>query len=291
MGAVASRPGQGWKRRRGPHRGAGDHYPANGWMAEKGRSLSIAALPVISFLLLWQVAPSAGLVSSTTVPTPTAVLEKMAELTLSGELVSNIAISLGRVLFGLAVAIAIALPLGFLLGGWFRSVDRAISPLLQFLSFANPFTLFPVFITLLGIGELSKVIIIFWVCLWPLLFGTISGIKSTDASLVKVARSYGLTRLQIFEKVLLPSAAPSIFVNLRLSVVLAFFMLIGAEMIGASSGLGYMILQSCPFHFESFQLEKMWAGIVTVALLGMLVNRAILEMEKRTIRWKEEFND
>jgi NitT/TauT family transport system permease protein len=148
---------------------------------------------------------------------------------------------------------------------------------------ANPFTLFPVFITLLGIGEISKISIIFWVCQWPVLFNTVTGIKNVDPALVKMARSLGMSKFQMFYKVLLPGAMPSVFTGIRMSAVFAFFMLIGAEMIGASSGLGYMILQAQ----ATFQMPKMWVGIVTVALLGILVNLLIQYLEKRLSGWKE----
>ena len=140
------------------------------------------------------------------------------------------------------------------------------------------------FITLLGIGELSKISIIFWVCQWPVLFNTVLGIKNADPSLVKMARSVGITRWHMFTKILLPRALPSVFNGIRMSVLFAFFMLIGAEMIGAHSGIGYMILQAQ----ATFQMPKMWVGIVTVAFLGILINWIIIRIEKKLSGWKEE---
>ena len=236
------------------------------------------------FLLLWQLAPYVGLINPIIIPVPTTILQKMIQLILSGELLMNIAVSLGRVLVGFFIALAVALPLGFLLGGWFKSFETAVNPLLQVLGQANPFTLFPVFITLLGIGELSKISIIFWVCQWPVLFNTVTGIRNVDPAIVKMARSVGISRWQMFRKVLLPAAMPSVFTGIRMSAVFAFFMLIGAEMIGASSGLGFMIIQAQ----ATFQMPKMWVGIVTVAFLGILFNWIILRIEKKFSGWKEE---
>jgi NitT/TauT family transport system permease protein len=139
---------------------------------------------------------------------------------------------------------------------------------------------------LLGIGEISKIAIIYWVCQWPVLFNTVTGIRNVDPILIKVARTAGLSKLQIFWKVLLPASLPTVLTGIRMGVGLAFFMLIGAEMIGASSGLGFMILQA----EGTFQIPKMYAGIVTVALLGIIVNMILIRMEKRVTKWKEDIS-
>jgi NitT/TauT family transport system permease protein len=253
-------------------------------LQENGRLVLLMATPVIVFLLIWQLGPELGLFNPVIIPTPTKILEKGFELLGSGELITNILVSLGRVAIGFGIALAVALPFGFLLGGWFRTFETAVNPLLQIVSQANPFTLFPVFITLLGIGELSKISIIFWVCQWPVLFNTVTGIKNVDPTLVKMARSVGTKKWQMFTKILLPGALPSVFTGIRMSAVFAFFMLIGAEMIGAHSGIGYMILQAQ----ATFQMPKMWVGIVTVAFLGIFINWLIIQVESRFSGWKEE---
>lgn len=240
------------------------------------------------FFVFWEIAAGSGWIDPGIFPTPSAILSEMLKLTMTGELVQNSFVSLVRVVSGLGLALAVALPLGFILGGWFRTFELVANPLLRLLSYANPFTLFPVFIVLFGLGELSKIMIIFSVCLWPIMFGIISGIKNTDPSLLKASRSLGLNPTQVFWRVSLPSASSSLFAGLRVAVLIGFLTMIGAEMIGASSGLGHMILTSCPLHTASFQLEKMWAGIVTVALLGMSLNAVLQWIEKRSSRWRED---
>jgi NitT/TauT family transport system permease protein len=254
------------------------------WLGKKGLLFVHMTGAIFVFLLIWQFAPDLGLINPIIIPTPSRIAVKGADLIQSGVLINDILISLGRVAFGFGIALAVALPLGFLLGGWFKTFETGVNPLLQLMSQANPFTLFPVFITLLGIGELSKISIIFWVCQWPVLFNTVTGIRNVDPSLVKMARSMGLSKVQMFRKVLLPAAMPSVFAGIRMSAVFAFFMLIGAEMIGSSSGLGYMILQAQ----ATFQMDKMWVGIVTVAFLGVLINWLIVRIEKRFTGRKEE---
>jgi NitT/TauT family transport system permease protein len=241
---------------------------------------------IVIFLIIWQLAPTIGLVNAIFIPPPSVVFIEMVKLTLSGELITQTLASLSRVIFGFGLALLVALPLGFLLGGWFKNFETAVDPLLQVLGQANPFTLFPVFMALLGIGEISKIAIIYWVCQWPVLFNTVTGIRNVDPILIKVARTAGLSKLQLFWKVLLPASLPTVLTGIRMGAAFSFFMLIGAEMIGASSGLGFMIIEA----EGTFQISKMYAGIVTVALLGIIVNMIMIQFEKRVTRWKEDIN-
>lgn len=248
------------------------------------KSITHKWIAIIVFIILWQILPTLGLVNEIFIPTPTTIAATGWDMILSGVLPIDIAVSLWRVLAGFFLALAVALPLGFLLGGFFKNFEKAIDPLLQVFGQANPFTLLPVFIIFLGIGELSKIAIIFWVTQWPILFNTVTGIKNVDPVLVKVGQATGLGKLDIFKKILLPASLPTVFTGIRMGAVFAFFMLIGAEMIGSTSGLGFMIMQAQMV----MQIPKMWVGIVTVAILGLILNYVILTIEKRLTRWKED---
>lgn len=248
------------------------------------KHISHRSLAILVFLVLWEVLSAIGLINPVLIPAPSAIAVKMVSLTLSGELITDTFTSLYRVLAGFFLALAVALPLGFLLGGFFKHFETAVNPLLNVLGQANPFTIFPVFILLLGIGELSKVAIIYWVVQWPVLFNTVTGIKNVDPVLIKVARTVGLSKVQMFWKVLLPASLPTVFTGVRMAAVFALFMLIGAEMIGSHSGLGYMIHNAQ----STFQYPKMFVGIVVVALLGIAFNYILLHIEKRTTKWKED---
>jgi NitT/TauT family transport system permease protein len=181
------------------------------------------------------------------------------------------------------VAGAIAIPLGFLLGGGFRTFERLINLPLRFLGQVNPFSLFPMFILLFGIGELSKGAMIFWVCLWPILFNTITGVKGIDPLLVKSARSMGTGPVALFYKVILPGAAPGIFTGLKMGSGTAFFMLIAAEMIGASRGLGWMVWNAQ----INFMIPRLFAATVVISVLGLILNQLFVVLERKMIGWKE----
>jgi NitT/TauT family transport system permease protein len=246
-------------------------------------ALSVGAIAV--FLTLWELAPEMGLINVRFIPVPSAILGETMALIQSGDLIDNAIISMSRVLAGLGLATIVALALGLLLG-WFKVWWTALIPLLLLLSFVNPFSLFPAVIDIYGLGELPKVILILWASLWPILFGTLSGIRNVDPNLIKMSRSVGMSKAQIFVEVQIPGALPSVFTGIRLGALLGFIMLIGVEMIGASSGLGYMILYSCPFH-GNYNVLKEWAGIVTVVLLGFSLNWAVSMIEHYFTGWKE----
>lgn len=239
---------------------------------------------IIVFLLLWETASALEWVNPIIIPRPSTIFDYGYQLTLDGGLLPHVFASVQRIILGFGLALAVALPLGFLLGGWFKTFETAVNPLLQVLGQANPFTLLPVFMILLGLGETSKVAIIFWVCQWPILFNTVTGIRNVDPALVKMARSLGISKFRMFYKILLPGSLPTVFTGIRMSAIFAFFILIGAEMLGATEGLGFLIHQAQ----SVFHMPRMWVGIVVVALLGIALNWLILQLEKRLTGWKED---
>ena len=236
---------------------------------------------ILLFFVVWELAPKAGGLLETFIAPPSVVLVTLWELLLSGELCGHVAISLGRAGAGFAAAALIALPLGFLLGGNFRTFERIVTPVLRFLGQVNPFSLFPLFILIFGISEVSKGAMIFWVCLWPILFNTITGVKGIDPLLVKSARSMGTRLVPLFFKVILPAAAPGIFTGLKMGAGTAFFMLIAAEMIGASRGLGWLVWNAQ----INFQIPKLFAATVVISVLGMILNMLLVTLERRLLGW------
>jgi NitT/TauT family transport system permease protein len=235
-------------------------------------------------LILWEVAPRLGLVDSQFIPSLSTIFKTLRQMIPQGKLQLHIFLSLKRAILGFSFAALIAMPLGFLLGGWFKRFEEYLQPLLSVLSKINPFSMFPIFILLFGIGELTKVIIILWVSVWPILFGTINGVRSIDSTLVKAAQAMGTSKLALFWKVVLPGAAPNIFAGLKQGAGSSFFMLIAAEMIGATKGLGWMVLNSQ----INFQIPRLFVAVVIIAVLGLLINYLIELIEKKVLVWKEE---
>lgn len=233
-------------------------------------------------LILWETAPRLGWIDSQFFPPLSSILAEGLKLVKDGTLLTHIAISMERTLLGLVGAVALALPLGFVLGGWFPRVTRFLSPLLKLLGQINAFSLFPLFVLFFGIGELAKFSIIFWSCLWPVLFTTIAGVQEVDPLFAKLARSMGSGRMILLVKVLLPGSLPSIFTGVRIGATVAFLMLIAAEMIGAGSGLGWLVLNAS----VNYIIPRLYLAALLIALLGTAINASLHRLEARLIRWK-----
>ncbi|UVK36065.1 ABC transporter permease [Mesorhizobium sp. AR10] len=240
---------------------------------------------LVGFLALWQVASSVGWVNAAVLPPLDMIVAALWKGLAGGSLLGDIAISLQRAGFAFAAAVAVAIPLGLFMGQ-VRAVETALDPILQVFRQTSALALYPVFILLLGLGEASKIFVIFWATLFPLLLNTISGVKEVDPKLLEMARVYGATRLTIFRRVVLPGAVPSIFVGLRLSATTALLLLIASEMIGANKGIGFQVMNAQ----YNFQIPLMFAAIVILAGLGLIANQALVSLQRRLCRWSNPAN-
>jgi len=255
-------------------------FVAPWWLARFGdRALGLAG--VIAFLLLWELIPRAGIVSEAYLSPPSEVLATIWQMAGDGSLVTHLWASLRRSLWGLALAVALGVSLGLLMG-WFARFEAIVDPILQLFRQTSAFALFPVFILFLGIGELSKVALIFWASFWPVLLSTIAGVRQVDRLLIHSATSMGASRGFVFRKVVLPAASPSIFTGVRLAGTYCITALVAAEMIGAHSGLGFLTLNAQ----EVFQIPQMYAGILLLALVGLALNYVLALVERRLMRWR-----
>lgn len=256
-------------------------------VTEKGvdtvKQLTQKLLAVTVFLLLWELVSQTGTLDPHFVPPPTTVFGALVSIVMSGVLLEHAIVSLQRSGWGYLAAILLGIPLGFAVG-WFRTFDRYIDPLLQTFRQLPTMALFPVFIVLLGIGEISKIAIIAKAAVWVVLLCTISGVKTVDPLLIKSARSMGISKFDMFWKVVLPSAIPSVFTGLKLGGTSALIVLVSAEMLGATSGLGYLLTE----YQLTFQIPEMYAVIVVMAILGLAVYYALSWLEKSVSHWKEE---
>ncbi|PAQ04184.1 ABC transporter permease [Mesorhizobium mediterraneum] len=237
---------------------------------------------LIAFLAIWQVSSRAGWVNAAVLPPIDTIVIALWNGLAGGTLLGDIAISLQRAGLAFAAAVAVAIPLGLFMGQ-VRAVETALDPILQVFRQTSALALYPVFILLLGLGEASKVFVIFWATLFPLLLNTISGVKQVDPKLLEMARVYGAARLTVFRRVVLPGAVPSIFVGLRLSATTALLLLIASEMIGANKGIGFQVMNAQ----YNFQIPLMFAAIVILAGLGLIANQALVSLQRRLCRWSD----
>ncbi|MFF2198277.1 ABC transporter permease, partial [Streptomyces sp. NPDC058157] len=236
---------------------------------------------VLALLVLWEAAPRLGLVDATFLPPFSEVARAWWELLADGQLGEHTGASLTRSFGGFAIAVVIAVPLGLLIG-WYRPVAVFLGPLLELFRNTAALALLPVFVLLLGIGETSKVSIVVYACVWPILLNTISAVGNADPTLVRLARSMDLSTPRLFQKVILPASVPAVFTGIRLAGAVSILVLVAAEMIGAKAGLGYLINAS-QFNFA---IPQMYAGIVTISVIGVAFNQLLVAVERRLSLWR-----
>jgi NitT/TauT family transport system permease protein len=246
-----------------------------------GRHAAGRYAAVAFVLVLWEVAPRVGLVEPAFLPPLTQVLASGWTLIKNGQLFEHVWASVTRSLVGYGLALSYAIPLGLAIG-WYRRLANALSPLVETLRNTAALALLPVFILLFGIGESSKIALVVYSCSWPLLLNSIAAVKNVDPLLIKSARTMGLGSWQLFRKVILPAALPTIFVGMRLAGASSLLVLVAAEMIGAKAGLGYLIIYSQ----YNFQIEYMYVGIITITALGLLFNHGLGRLERHFTAWK-----
>ena len=233
------------------------------------------------FLGVWETAPRIGLVDNVFLPPLSHVVQAWFTLLGNGQLWEHVSASLSRALIGFALAILVSIPLGVAIG-WYRPVADFLNPILELFRNTAALALLPVFVLILGIGETSKVALVVYASSFPILLNTISGVRTVDPLLIKSARSLGLSPIRLFQKVVLPAAVPTIFTGLRMAAASSILVLIAAEMVGAKAGLGYLITASQ----LNFQIPNMYAGIVTIALVGVVFNGILVAIEGRLSGWR-----
>jgi NitT/TauT family transport system permease protein len=250
---------------------------------EKSADLFSRSIGLIIFIALWELAPALHLVRATYLSPPSAVFRSLCLMALRGDLSKHFFISLKRAVAGLTASAAVGVVLGLFIG-YFKSIERRLNLLFQSFRQMSAFALFPVFILFFGLGELSKTIIIFWASLWPVLLNTATGVKNVDKVLVRSVVSMGASKRYIFLNIIIPAAAPEIFTGIRLGGSYCVMAVVAAEMIGATSGLGYLVMYS----EQTFNTPEMYGGIVMLAALGLGLNFVLHTIEQFFTSWKEE---
>lgn len=257
---------------------------AKGVSLRRKRTVTVArgAFGVLALLAVWEFAPRLGLVDSYFIPPLHVVLEEWWSMILSGELFRHVRASLLRSIVGFGIAIALAIPMGAAIA-WYRPAREFFTPVLEIFRNTAALALLPVFILILGIGETSKIAIVVYACFFPILLSTISGVATVDTQLLRSAKVLGLSPVATFRKVVFPAAVPTIFTGIRISGAAAILVLIAAEMIGATAGLGFLINYSQ----YNFLIPKMYAAIITTSMLGVAVNYGLVSVERRFSRWRQ----
>ncbi|MDR1039969.1 MAG: ABC transporter permease [Deltaproteobacteria bacterium] len=235
-----------------------------------------------ALLALWELSGRLGWVDQAFMPSLSATLVAVFEMWERTHLFMHVMVSLARVTAGLLAAALIGVPSAYLLGRVFPGVAERVEALLRVFALINPYCVFPLFVVFFGAGEVAKVAVLAWVSLWPIFFGTLSGTRAVDPNLVRTARSMTAGHLAVFRKVVLPAASPSIFNGMRIGVEMSFFILIAAEMTGATAGLGWIVHSAGALN----QVPRIYGAGLCIVALGVLLNRSLLFFRDGLFFWK-----
>ncbi|MGC7871857.1 ABC transporter permease [Desulfosporosinus sp. SYSU MS00001] len=200
----------------------------------------------------------------------------------SGSLYSNISISLFRVLCGFALGLVAAIPVAFLMG-WYSLFRNIVEPWIQFFRTIPPIALIPLVIVAFGVGEGAKVTVIFVASFLVMVITIYQGVRNVDPTLIKAAKVLGATDKDIFFEVVVPASFPYILVGVRLGLASALTTLVAAELTGASAGLGDMIEEASIY----FRMDLVLLGIVLIGIIGFVLDRGVLFLERKLTGWQE----
>lgn len=252
------------------------------------RRVALPAAAIAVVVALWWVvtdvlAPPASMVAAFS---PVRALPAVVELAARGVLLDDIVTSLWRLLVGLAVGVALGGAIGLAVG-WWTSVEVATRPVVQFLRMISPLSWAPVAIGVFGIGHAPVFFLVAAAAMWPMVLNTAGGVRALDPGLLLVARALGADRRELFVTVVAPALRPHLLTGLRLALGIAWVVLVPAEMLGVTSGLGYEILNAR----DQLAYDQVIAVILVIGVLGYLLDalaRRALDARPRAARVREQ---
>jgi NitT/TauT family transport system permease protein len=237
---------------------------------------------VLVLLGVWEAAARSGLWSKLLFPSLTSIAYEFARFLATPEQLHEAWVSLYRALGGFALAAAAGIFIGVLMG---RSKLAAglLDPLFSGTYAVPKLALFPVFIFVFGIGSLSKVALVFLECLYPIVIMSSHGARSVNRVLLWSAQNMGASRGETLRRVVIPATAPFIFAGFRVAVPVAMIVVVITEMVSSADGLGYLVIYS----LSSLRTDRMLAVVVAIALLGYLLDKAVVFARDRLIYWEK----
>ncbi len=249
------------------------------------REARTSAVTVAAMLAAWVIATMVFRVSPMILPSPVAMVKELGTLLGVGyagkPLWVHVVASLLRSLTGLVAGIVLAVPIGLWMGAN-RTVNASLVPVFGFFRPIPPIAFIPLMILWFGIGELSKILLIFAASFNYTVLNSAAGMRSVPEQLIRKGRNLGLTRWQLFTSVMLPAAMPHVFTGIKTSTAVSWAIVVAAELIAAQEGLGFIIQDAGTF----FRITDVFFGILIVGLIGVTLELVISLIERRTLHWQ-----
>lgn len=250
------------------------------------RNWAYPLLVLGTMLVLWQVAVMAGWLRPISFPPPTKLAASVYELFVDGYpegigLGTHVLITLQRILIGYAGALALAIPLGLLIG-WNPVLDALTDPVIAFARSVATLSLLPLTVVWFGTGELAKIFLIGYGCFWVMISNVVAAMKNVDPFLIRAARTMDVSGIDLFRRVALPAALPRIFAGARVALGVGFMVIVGAEMIGTIRGLGALIMEARTF----YRTDVTMVGMAVIGVLGFAIATGLQRLETVLMPWE-----
>lgn len=246
-------------------------------------SLAGFILPA-AIIVAWHFASLSGAIKPYLLPPPSAVVTTLWEMTLNGVLLKHVQASVTRWVIGFILGGG----LGLLLGSWVglsRGAERALDTSVQMLRTVPFLAMAPLLIIWLGLDEAPKITLVGLAAFFPLYINTFAGIRNVDRKLIEVGRVYGLSGPEMLRRVIIPAAMPAVFTGVRYGLGVAWLALVVAELMGATRGLGFMLVEGREF----VRIDVIVGGIILFSLVGKIVDTFVRLLEARFLRWRDTY--
>jgi ABC-type nitrate/sulfonate/bicarbonate transport system permease component len=244
------------------------------------RTRLIGVLFIAVLLIVWEIVARNDEALSTSFPRMSAILATWWDLLVSGELFAQLVPSLLRMFTGYFIGAMLGIFLGLLMGT-VRFFYNLLEPITELLRPIPSPAYLPIVILFLGIDDEMKIFMIAFASLFPVLLNTYSGVRGVDPIQLQTARTFGVTSYKLLWRIILPASSPYIFTGMRVSLAVALIVMVLSEMVAASSGIGYFILGAQ----RGFKIREMFAGVMTLAVVGYILNCLFLLIESRVLAW------
>ena len=247
---------------------------------ERLKQLLTIASPIF-LLLLWEFLSRTGLIDIRFFPPPSAIVGTFWGMIASGEIASHISVSLYRIFLGFLLGVIPGVVIGLLMG-LYSPIRHFVSPIVMALMPIPTLALLPIIIILFGIGDLSKVVTIAGSVFFPVVINTVAGVINIDSIYIDVAKNYGAGKVNFFFKIALPGALPVMLEGIQMGQAIALLTIVAAEMMGATSGIGYLIWTS----YKAFLLQEMYVGLILISFFGYLFSLTLRGIQKKILPWR-----
>jgi NitT/TauT family transport system permease protein len=258
---------------------------STGKMSARTRDRLLNVISPLALLVLWELCARFGFIDTRFFPAPSSVMATMVEMLRSGELVTHTAVSLQRLAYGAVLGGVPALALGIAMG-LNRPIRALIDPLVAATYPIPKSAILPLALLIFGLGEGSKVFMVAIGVFFPVVINTTTGVLEINKIYLDVGQNYKASRWNMFWTIALPGALPVIMTGFKLGIGIGLVLIAVAEMVGAKSGLGYLIWSA----WSTFAVEQMYVGLFVIAIIGFLLTLALNELERVIIPWKADSN-